>query len=108
MSHTCVEDGHMEEHELQSWTCEYPVCTKENHIILLQKGNGCIQIPIPSHYVFNASLPPYKLGSSALKHFQHTEKQKILLSMTVVRTLTCSSNTVHTLYNVWASETGAV
>lgn len=75
MSHTCVKDGRMEERELQSWTCEYPA--KENHIIISEKGKGSTQIPIPSHYVSNASLPPYILGSSALKRFQHTEKQKI-------------------------------
>lgn len=32
MSHTCVKDGRMEEHELQFWTCEYPVHIKESHI----------------------------------------------------------------------------
>lgn len=25
MSPTCVKDGHMEKHALQSWMCEYPV-----------------------------------------------------------------------------------
>ena len=73
MSHTCVEDGRMEERGLRFWMCECPVHAKENHHIV-EKVSDCIKIQHPSSLnVLNVLLPPYTKGSSALTHFQHTE-----------------------------------
>lgn len=52
MRHTCVKDDRMEGHELQFWTCEYPVQT-ENIISNCEEGKGLNKNPkclcLPSH-----------------------------------------------------------